>query len=99
MNESNHPALDFYLLIPYYNNLTGLIRSLQSIRYSAVKYALLIVDDGSTTPLRLSDLKGVIEIPTTIHIIRQEPNQGITKALNAGLEWLRGRNDFLYVAR
>jgi len=99
MRESNHVALDFYLLIPYFNNLTGLIRSLQSIHYSAVKYGLLIVDDGSDIPLRHSDLEGAIEHGVTVQIIRQDRNQGITKALNAGLDWLRGRNDFQYIAR
>ncbi|MDP4247984.1 MAG: hypothetical protein Q8932_19270, partial [Bacteroidota bacterium] len=58
MKESRtEPILDFYLLIPYYNNLRGLIRSLQSVRYDAARYALLIIDDGSFERLQFSDLE------------------------------------------
>lgn len=98
MEEYQH-SYDFYLLIPFYNNLTGLIRSLTSICYDPVKYALLIVDDGSTDPLQLNDLRPYTPPALDILILRQPSNTGITKALNAGLLWLEGKNNYRYVAR
>jgi glycosyltransferase involved in cell wall biosynthesis len=99
MKDNNRPYLDFFLLIPFYNNLTGLIRSIQSVRYNPVNYGLLIVDDGSKMALQLSDLAAYIQPGQTVKIIRLPENQGITKALNTGLEWLKKRDDFRFVAR
>jgi glycosyltransferase involved in cell wall biosynthesis len=99
MKDVPSPAFDFLLLIPFYNNLTGLIRSLHSISYSPVKYGVLIVDDGSDTPLQHSDLASFAATGVFIHIIRMPRNQGITRALNAGLHWLQDRKDFSFVAR
>jgi glycosyltransferase involved in cell wall biosynthesis len=101
MKDSHHPVrdLDFYLLIPYYDNLKGLLCSLQSISYEPAKYSLLIVDDGSPEPLRRDELLPHLPSETTIEIIRMPVNGGITKALNAGLHWLKSKNDFRYVAR
>jgi glycosyltransferase involved in cell wall biosynthesis len=93
------PDLDFYLLIPYYNNLQGLIRSLQTVCYPAVKYSLLIVDDGSKEPLLRSDLAPYLPQILAVQIIRLPVNTGITRALNAGLQWLEGKTNFRYVAR
>jgi glycosyltransferase involved in cell wall biosynthesis len=99
MKDITSSTFDFLLLIPFYNNLTGLIRSLQSISYNPVKYGLLIVDDGSPTPLEYEDLAPYVATGVYIHIIRLPRNQGITRALNTGLQWLRERKDFLFVAR
>ena len=54
--RSYAPKIDFYLLIPFYNNLPGLLHSLQSVQYDADKYAVGIVDDGSTQPVTLEEL-------------------------------------------
>jgi glycosyltransferase involved in cell wall biosynthesis len=99
MKEVPSPAFDFLLLIPFYNNLTGLMRSLQSVSYNPVKYGVLIVDDGSAIPLDYKDLEPFSATGVYIHIIRMARNQGITRALNAGLHWLQGRKDFPFVAR
>jgi glycosyltransferase involved in cell wall biosynthesis len=101
MKETHQPEcdLDFYLLIPYYDNLRGLLCSLQSISYEPIKYALLIVDDGSPEPLRHEDLLPHMLPDLTIEIIRMPVNGGITKALNAGLRWLKDKKNFRYVAR
>jgi glycosyltransferase involved in cell wall biosynthesis len=99
MKEPSDAELDFYLLIPYYNNLPGLVRSLQSISYDPVRYALLIVDDGSGERLLDSDLAPHIPAALTVKIIRLPENQGIARALNAGLHWLEGKTNFRYVAR
>ena len=99
MKENAGAELDFYLLIPYYNNLTGLVRSLQSITYDPAGYALLIIDDGSTKPLLLADLAPHIPAVLPAEIIRLPLNEGIAKALNAGLRWLESKRNFRYIAR
>lgn len=85
------------MLIPCYNNLIGLQRSLASIVYPKSRYGVLIVDDGSTLPVKLSDLGR--RIPTDTEIIRLSSNAGITAALNAGLRRLSERRDFRFIAR
>ena len=99
MEELKQFRFDFYLLIPYYNNLSGLIRSLESISYDPVKYALLIVDDGSKIPLKYDDLAKHLPASIIVKIIRLQENKGITKAMNTGLEWLDDKKDFQFVAR
>ncbi len=99
MKGSFDPELDFYLLIPYYNNLAGLVHSLQSISYDPVRYALLIVDDGSHEPLLESVLSAYIPARLNVQIIRLSRNEGIARALNTGLHWLEGKKNFRYVAR
>jgi glycosyltransferase involved in cell wall biosynthesis len=99
MEEFRQFRFDFYLLIPYYNNLPGLIRSLKSVSYDPVKYALLIVDDGSAAVLSYNDLTTHVPASLAVKIIRLPENRGITKAMNTGLEWLEGNDDFRFVAR
>jgi glycosyltransferase involved in cell wall biosynthesis len=89
--------LDFYLLIPCYNNLTGLRRSLASVEYPSVKYGIVIVDDGSDYPVTRDALGN--DLPTATIILRHDSNAGITAALNTGLTWLEQRNDYRHVAR
>lgn len=99
MEEFRQFRFDFYLLIPYYNNLSGLIRSLESVKYDPAKYALLIVDDGSAAILRYEDLAPHIPAALSVKIIRLIENKGITRALNIGLQWLEEEGNFRYVAR
>jgi len=99
MEERKQFRFDFYLLIPYYNNLPGLIRSVRSVSYDPDKYALLIVDDGSKEALSYADLTPHTPASLAVKIIRLPENKGITKAMNTGLEWLQENNDFRFVAR
>jgi glycosyltransferase involved in cell wall biosynthesis len=96
-----HPGQHFQLciLIPCCNNLPGLKKSLQSIKYDEEKYLIVIVDDGSEKPFNSQDLfpeKGTV-LPT--HIIRLPENKGITIALNTGLQWMKENIVCPYVAR
>lgn len=91
------PRLDFFILIPCYNDLVGLRRSLESVRYDPSGYGVVIVDDGSSIPVRLP-IPGVA-LPRSSFVIRLAENQGIAAALNAGLQWLKQRNDYRFVAR
>ncbi|MBO9199009.1 MULTISPECIES: glycosyltransferase [Niastella] len=99
MKKSYLQKIDFYLLIPFYNNLPGLLHSLQSVQYDTDKYAVVIVDDGSVQPVTLDDLYKHISRDISIEIIQLPCNKGITIALNTGLQWIRQQNDALFVAR
>jgi glycosyltransferase involved in cell wall biosynthesis len=90
-------VLDFYLLIPCYNNVSGLKRSLDSVVYPRERYGILIVDDGCEIPLTMDKLGN--DLPESTHILRLSVNAGITSALNTGLRWLEKRKDYRFVAR
>jgi glycosyltransferase involved in cell wall biosynthesis len=96
-------SFDFVVVIPCFNDKNGLIRALKSIHYDPSKYAILIIDDGSTEPLDKSALLSFLHPGTTIAIRRLSGNRGITRALNAGINWLTcesaGAIDFKYIAR
>ncbi|MDB5197779.1 MAG: hypothetical protein JWP88_2150 [Flaviaesturariibacter sp.] len=94
---STETELDFCLLIPYYNNAAGLQRSLRSINYPRDKHLVVVVDDGSETPITPEELQGVTD--SYIHILRLPQNSGITTALNAGLKWIATNVAVKYIAR
>lgn len=81
------------VVMPTYNAAEYIERSLESIlRQSFEDYELIIIDDGSTD--------GTIELiekqeDDRIHLIQREDENGITSALNRGIDETRGQ----YVAR
>lgn len=84
-------------LISVYNDQSGLDRSIRSILEEQTLADVLIVDDGSPTPLTIpTELSEVGQ--RRITILRLAENVGITKALNAGLERLLAE-DYAYIAR
>jgi glycosyltransferase involved in cell wall biosynthesis len=97
--KSHPPKIDFYLLIPFYNNLPGLLHSLKSVQYDADKYTVVIVDDGSRQPVSLEDIYREISRDISVEIIQLPCNKGITIALNTGLQWIKKQNDAAFVAR
>lgn len=90
---------DFYLLIPCYNNLNGLIASLQSVNYPKEKHCILIVDDGSANPVTSASLPQELYANHIIEILRLPENKGITEALNTGLNYILNKNDSILIAR
>jgi glycosyltransferase involved in cell wall biosynthesis len=92
-------AMDFCVLIPYYNDFDGLVYSINSIVYDKAKFTVLIVDDGSEMLLDRNTLIAHLSTDISIEIIRLPENQGITKALNTGLAWINNQKKFRYVAR
>lgn len=90
---------EFCILIPCYNNYDGLIRSLQSVQYAFDKYYVLVVDDGSVMPVTTNEMREHLPKDMQVYVLRKEINQGITKALNDGLQWIDARNDVEYIAR
>ena len=97
-NNNMDAIKDFIVLIPCYNNLHGLLSSVSSVQYPYDKFEILIVDDGSATPITIDDFQQLSE-QLCIKIIRLEKNMGIVNALNTGLKELQNRNDFKYIAR
>jgi glycosyltransferase involved in cell wall biosynthesis len=90
---------DFCVLITCFNHEQRLIRSLQSIHYDSKSYFVLVVDDGSRTPLALTRLKEQLPDPPEIVILRLPINKGITQALNEGLTLLNEQGAIRYIAR
>jgi glycosyltransferase involved in cell wall biosynthesis len=93
---------DFIVVIPCYNDLTGLLEALSTVKYDR-QFSILVIDDGSSVPVKREDIMPVLPPSTTIELIRLSPNVGITKALNAGLSWIldpaRNAVEYKYVAR
>lgn len=81
-------------LIPAWNPREGLMATLHSIGAQAVECEIFVVDDGSEPAIELpAEISG-----KPIRLIRQESNQGITAALNAGLNMIL-QESFEFVAR
>jgi glycosyltransferase involved in cell wall biosynthesis len=97
----NTPATYYELciLIPCYNNLPGLKKSLKSIVYERGKYLIVIVDDGSNEVIHKTSLSENNQDEFPLHIIRLPQNRGITIALNTGLQWIKNSIICEYIAR
>jgi glycosyltransferase involved in cell wall biosynthesis len=91
--------LDFYLLIPCFNNTEGLVRSLLSVEYPKEKYKVLVVDDGSDVAVDRSVFPDALLERQEIEIVRLKENKGITYALNTGLKYILAKKDALFTAR
>jgi len=92
MNSRNSHAV-LAVLIPVYNGQEGLERACASLP-DDLDYRVVIVDDGSRPPVMAPS---ALE-PDRVTLLRLAENQGITRALNHGLEWIL-RNGYRYVAR
>lgn len=87
MNLSSRVAV----LMPAYNAQADLERSLLSLVGDIDPQDILVVDDGSSTPM-------VAPADAPARILRLEKNRGIVGALNAGLELLMAEG-YDYIAR
>lgn len=85
---------DLAVLIPAWNPRGGLLRTLNSIAVQPVACEIYVVDDGSDPAIELPEHAE----DKPVHLIRQEPNQGITAALNTGLRAILDAG-FEFVAR
>jgi glycosyltransferase involved in cell wall biosynthesis len=87
----NQPRLA--VLIPVFNDQHGLQKALCSLAADGAEFTVYVVDDGSDPPATIPD-----DLPYDVRLIRQEPNQGITAALNRGLAAIV-KAGYEYVAR
>ncbi len=88
---------DFVLLIPCFNNVDGLMKSLDSVQYNG-SYKILVVDDGSEEEVQRS-LPASYHTKQPLQITRLTPNQGIAVALNFGLKYIQQHYHTEYIAR
>lgn len=91
--------IDLCILIPYYNNVEGLIVAINSISYNLDKYVIIIVDDGSNQLVSQEAISSKLTNKSNFTIIRLNQNQGITKALNTGLNYIYNNFSAKYIAR
>ena len=85
------------LLIPYYNNYEGLLKSLRSIDQNE-NLDILIVDDGSIYKFDESIILSNFKAKGIILFKYLESNKGIETALNSGLKIIIEKK-YKYVAR
>ncbi|RYM34009.1 glycosyltransferase [Brumimicrobium glaciale] len=88
------------ILIPHYNNLKGLEKSIESVNHSQA-IDILIIDDGSTSS-QVPDLLKLQKISTKnskIILFLSKKNEGISSALNRGLDIILELNQYEFIAR
>jgi glycosyltransferase involved in cell wall biosynthesis len=91
--------IDFCLLIPCYNNTAGLLASLETVNYRPNHFLVLVVDDGSSVPVDERAVHEKLGPAFPVVILRSGANEGITKALNKGLQWIITQTNARFVAR
>ena len=89
---------DIVLLLPHFNNLIGLNKSLSSITNVEI-IDVLIVDDGSVEKPDLSNLQNDYPNINEITVLYLKTNRGIEHALNEGLEYISKIKRHKYIAR
>lgn len=85
------------LLIPYYNNSEGIIKSLISID-SSEELDIIIIDDGSKNKFDEVQLQNSFKAKGTLYFEYLKQNQGIEFALNHGLK-ISVEKGYKYTAR
>ena len=85
------------LLIPHFNNLTGLNASLSSIN-SQEKLDVIIVDDGSDKKIDERKVRTSFLADGSVSFIYLKKNRGIEVALNSGLKYISEKK-YTYTAR
>ncbi len=99
MGNELYLQLDICVLIPCHNNLQGLIDSINSIEYHHGRALVLVVDDGSTVAITRTQLYQHLPASVNIQLVRLRQNQGITRALNEGLDFIYANYACRFIAR
>jgi len=86
------------ILIPHYNNFSGLVATISSIN-NEERVDILIIDDGSNEELDENLLKKNCFFEGEILIQYLKKNEGIEIALNFGLKTIKSLNKYKYIAR
>lgn len=91
--------MDLLLLIPYYNDRAGLLKTLRSIECTRGAECL-VIDDGSHETLREEDVRAAIKDNIRLTVLRKERNAGIVEALNTGFNFIiNNRPECKFIAR
>jgi glycosyltransferase involved in cell wall biosynthesis len=83
------------VLIAVYNNPTGLSRSLESVDRAQGDFDIVVVDDGSSPPVRLP---AETDSRHRLVLLRLDANSGIAAALNHGVRFILSKG-FDYIGR
>ena len=87
------------LLIPHYNNPTGLVTSIASIQKSE-KVDIVVVDDGSINQkIDETATRSALKSNGEISFLYLKKNKGIEYALNQGLDYIEKRSQYQFIAR
>ena len=98
-DKKNCPEFRLCVLIPYFNNPAGLLKSLESIFFEGNSCLVLIVNDGSRLVPSEKELEEAVAGKYIVKWIQQDQNRGIVYALNVGLDWIRNNGNSEYIAR
>lgn len=92
LERTTTPAqADVSIITPYYNTDEVFLETFQSLKAQSLQnWEWIVVDDGSTEPNSISQLKEVASRDHRVKLVRQE-NAGPSAARNAGFELSRGR--------
>src|ERR1700712_5717417 len=99
MGVVQRSMVDVCILIPCYNNIPGLINSINSIIYDPARFLVLVVDDGSIDAVTRTGLYKHVPPSVNIQIVRLKQNSGISKALNTGLDFIYANYPTRFIAR
>ncbi len=89
---------DIIVLIPHYNDIEGLNKSLNSVSdQEAVD--VLIIDDGSIVKPDQNKLKGKFNNINDIIVLLSSPNKGQPHVENIGLKYIIDSGKYKYIAR
>jgi glycosyltransferase involved in cell wall biosynthesis len=94
MPDATHSADCVAVLIPVFNDDGRLVSTLRSIGADSGSTVVVVVDDGSRSPLTIDPSVCAHEVI----VIRHDVNRGIEHALNTGLRYIESRG-VPYVAR
>lgn len=84
------------ILIPHYNDVEGLKKSIRSVADCGFDADVLVVDDGSSVKPSADEM---IAIYKQTRIIYSLSNRGIESAMNIGLKEIISVNRYKYIAR
>jgi GT2 family glycosyltransferase len=89
---------DIAVLLPHYNRLDGLKKTLNSISETE-PVDIIVIDDGSKHPPSKETLQEHYSSTGDIEIISLPKNKGIEHALNEGLKYVIENPKYKYIAR
>jgi glycosyltransferase involved in cell wall biosynthesis len=79
--------------------MEGLLVSLETVSYRPNHFVVVVVDDGSSVPVTERAIHEKPGPAFPVVILRSGANEGITKALNKGLQWIMTQTDARFIAR
>lgn len=95
MQFTQQTNYDIAVLIPHFNNYSGLIRSIRTIK-SVYQVLIIVIDDGSQFKI---DLTEVNKFEFEVVILSNHENKGIEFSLNRGLKYIIENFSVPFIAR